>query len=158
MKRTIKIMTLAVAMAAFAVPALAQSKECNDENKAAWYKTFYDNFKGTAEQQKTAVEAAKTYIGACPADPNDKQRDYMQKFVDKWDVLQGKAKIASEFEDAVKQKKYADEIRIGRQLLATDAENPGINIILGSAGLGDPNVRPLNALPPQFQAPWTASG
>lgn len=136
----IKIMALALAIAAFAAPALAQSKECNDENKAAWYKTFYDNFKGTAEQQKTAVDAANTYIAACPDDPNDKQRPYMVKFVEKWTIVQDKAKIAAAFDDAVKGKKYADQIKYGKQLLATDADNPGINIILGSAGLGDPNL------------------
>lgn len=133
-------MALAVAMAAFAVPVLAQSKECTDENKGAWYKTFYDNFKGDANQQKTAYDAAKTYIAACPADPADQQRPYMEKWVKKYDDVMGRAAIAKEFEDAVKGKKYADQIRLGRQLLATDADNPGINIILGSAGLGDSNV------------------
>ena len=140
MNRTIKILALAVAMAAFAIPALAQSQECNDENKGAWYKTFYDNFKGSADQQKTAVDAAKTYIAACPADANDKQREYMQKFVDKWTIVQDKAKIAKDFDDAVKQKRYADQIRLGKQVLASDPDNPGINIVLGSAGLGDPSV------------------
>ena len=93
MKRTIKIMALALAIAAFAAPALAQSKECNDENKAAWYKTFYDNFRGTAEQQKTAVDAAKTYIAACPDDPNDKQRPYMVNWVGKYDIAARKAEL-----------------------------------------------------------------
>jgi hypothetical protein len=140
MKRTIKIMALAVALAAFAVPVLAQSKECNDENKAAWYKTFYDNFKGDATQQKTAYEAAKTYIGACPADPADQQRPYMEKWVGKYDAVMGKAAIAKEFEDAVKGKKYSDQFRLGKQILATDPDNPGINIALGVAGLGDTNL------------------
>jgi hypothetical protein len=140
MRRTINILALAVAMAAFAVPVLAQTKECNDENKGAWYKTFYDNFKGDTAQQKTAYDAAKTYIAACPDDPNDKQRPYMVNWVKKYDVVQDKAKIASEFEEAVKQKKYADQIRLGKQILAADADNPGINIMLGSAGLGDPSL------------------
>jgi hypothetical protein len=140
MKRTIKLLALAAVVAVFAVPALGQAKECNDENKGAWYKTFYDNFRGTAEQQKTAVEAARTYLGACPANPEDKQAEYMKKFVDKYDALMGKAEIAKQFDDAVKQKKYADQIRLGKQILATDPENAGINIIIGSAGLGDPNV------------------
>jgi hypothetical protein len=140
MNRTIKILALAASIAAFAVPALAQSQECNDENKGAWYKTFYDNFRGSADQQKTAVDAAKTYIAACPADTNDKQREYMQKIMDKWTVVQDKAKTAKDFDDAVKQKRYADQIRLGKQVLASDPDNPGINIVLGSAGLGDPSV------------------
>ncbi|HSQ24781.1 MAG TPA: hypothetical protein VLN44_10225 [Pyrinomonadaceae bacterium] len=140
MKRTMKIIALAVAIGAFAAPALAQSKECNDENKGAWYKTFYDNFKGEAAQQKTAYDAAKTYIASCPADPNDQQRPYMEKWVKKYDDVMGKAAIAKEFDEAIKQKKYADQIRLGKQLLATDPDNSAINIVLGSAGLGDPNV------------------
>jgi len=140
MKRTIKLLALSVAMAAFAVPVLAQTKECNDENKGAWYKTYYDNRKGDAPQQKIAYDAAKAYVTSCPADPNDNQRPYMERFVKQWEDLQGKAKMVSEFEDAVKQKKYADEMRLGKQILANDADNPGINIMLGSAGLGDPNL------------------
>jgi hypothetical protein len=145
MKRTIKLLALAGVVAVFAVSAVAQSKECNDENKGAWYKTFYDNFRGTAEQQKTAVEAARTYLGACPADPNDKQADYMKKFVDKYDALMGKNEIAKQFQDAVTAKKYAEEIRIGKQILATDPDNVLITIILGGAGLGDANVLPDSA-------------
>lgn len=140
MKRTIKLLALAAMIAAFAIPTLAQAKECNDENKGAWYKTFYDNFRGTAEQQKTAVEAAKTYLGACPADPNDKQAEYMKKFVDKYDALMGKADLLKQFQDAVTAKKYVEEVRLGKQVLATDPDNPLITIILGGAGLGDASV------------------
>jgi hypothetical protein len=145
MKRTIKLLALAAMVAVFAVPTLAQANECNDENKGAWYKTFYDNFRGTAEQQKTAVEAAKKYLGSCPANPEDKQAEYMKKFVDKYDALMGKAEIAKQFDEAVKSKKYAEQLRLGKQILATDPENPGINIIIGSAGLGDANVLPDSA-------------
>ena len=142
MKRTIKIMALAVALAAFAVPVLAQSKECNEENKAAWYKTFYDNFKGDEAQQKAAYDAANTYIAACPADPADQQRPYMEKWANKYKAVKDKAALVKEFEDAVKANKYSDQVRVGKQLLATDPDNPGINIALGIAGVGDPNLLP----------------
>jgi hypothetical protein len=64
----------------------------------------------------------------------------MAKFVDKYDALMNKADTAKQFQDAVVNKKYADEIRIGKQLLASDPDNPGIKIVLAGAGLGDPNV------------------
>lgn len=144
MKRTIKILALTISLAAFAAPALAQSTECNDENKGAWYKTFYENFKGTAEQQKTAVDAAKSYIAACPADPADKQREYMAKFVDKYDALMGKAEVSKQFQAAVQaaatSKNYGEVMRLGKQILATDPENPGLNIVLANAGLNDVKV------------------
>ncbi len=140
MKRTIKLLALAAMVAVFAVPTLAQSKECNDENKGAWYKTFYDNFKGDPAQQKTAYEAAKTYLAACPADPADQQRPYMEKWVKKYDEVMGRAELIKQFQDAVTAKKYAEEVRLGKQLLATEPENVAINIVLGGAGLGDANV------------------
>ena len=72
MKRTIILSTVAVMLAVFAVPVLAQTKECNDENKAAWYDTFLKNYKGEPPQQKIAYDAAKLYLTSCPADPADK--------------------------------------------------------------------------------------
>jgi hypothetical protein len=140
MKRTIKFLALAIALAVFAVPAVAQTKECNDENKGAWYKTFYDNFKGDAAQQKVAYDAAKTYIGSCPADPNDKQLPYMEKWTKKYDEVMGKAEAAKKFEAAVTSKNYADQIRYGKEVLAGDPENAPVNIVMGVAGLYDATV------------------
>src|SRR5438309_578508 len=54
MKRIIKLLALAATLAVFAVPTLAQKQECTDDNKGTWYKTFYDNYKGDAAQQKLA--------------------------------------------------------------------------------------------------------
>ncbi len=141
MKRTIKMMALAAAIAAFAVPALGQSKECNDENKGAWYKTFYDNFRGSAEQQKTAVDAANTYIAACPADPADKQRDYMQKFVDKWNAIHADLDLANKFQDAVNQKNNSQIIALGRQVAEKKPDNAAVvYILMAGTGLSDANL------------------
>jgi hypothetical protein len=82
MKRTNRIFGLAALVAIFAVPTIAQQK-CTDDNKEAWYKTFYDNYRGSASQLKIALDAAKAYIAACPADPHDQQRAFMQKFIEK---------------------------------------------------------------------------
>jgi len=141
MKLTIKIFALAVVLAMFSVPALAQKQECTDENKGTWYKTFYDNFKGTAEQQKVAYEAAKTYLTSCPSDPNDKQAPYMDKWVKKYDEVMGKADAAKKFEEAVKSKNYADQIKHGKELLASDPDNAPVNIVMGLAGLENEAVR-----------------
>jgi len=140
MRRTIKTLALAALLAVFAVPALAQKQECNDESKAAWYKTYYDNRKGEAPQQKIAYDAAKTYVDSCPADPNDQQRPYMEKFVKQWEDLQSKAGAAKQFEDAVTKKNYPEQIRLGKQILATDPDNGPVNIIMGLAGLDNEAV------------------
>jgi hypothetical protein len=64
----------------------------------------------------------------------------MQKFVDKYDANVSKATVGKSFEDAVKNKNYADEMKFGKQVLANDPDNADVNAILGIAGLGDKNL------------------
>ena len=140
MKRITKILALAATVAMFAIPALAQADQCTDDNKGAWYKTFFDNYKGTVEQQKTAYDAAMKYINACPDDDKDAQRKYMKKFVDLVDARDKKAKLKKQYADAVTAKNYPDEMKYGKELLADDPENADITSVLGVAGLGDPKL------------------
>lgn len=141
MKRTIKLLALAAALTVCAVPALAQKQECTDENKTKWYQAFLDNRKGNEAQQKVAYDAAKLYLDNCPDDPNDAQRVYMRdKFVKPYDDMMAKAGVGKLFEDAVKNKNYPDQIKYGKQLLATTPDNTAVNIIMGVAGLYDVNV------------------
>jgi hypothetical protein len=138
MKRMIKFFTFAAIVAAFAVPALAQSKDCTEENKAAWYDTFLKNYK-VESTQKVAYDAAKQYL-ACTSDPSDQYAAYLKRFVDAFDVLTGAQKIKQQFEDAFKEKKYADQLKFGKQILAKEPDSAPVNIILGLAGLGDANL------------------
>lgn len=138
MKRMIKFFTFAAIVAAFAVPALAQSKDCTDENKAAWYDTFLKNYKEQAQQQ-VAYDAAKQYL-ACTSDPSDQYAAYLKRFVDAFDKLHAAQDINKQFDAAYKNKNYADQLRLGKQILANDADNPTVNIIIGVAGLGDAKV------------------
>lgn len=138
MKRTMILLGVAALLASFAAPAWAQSKECNDENKAAWYDTFLKNYKGEPPQQKTAYDAAKMYLDSCPADPADKIAEFMKvKFVGPYEELMGKTKTNKEFQNAVDQKKYADQIRLGKVIVANNPDSPGVYIVMGVAGLGD---------------------
>src|SRR5436190_19425768 len=97
MTRIIKLLVLAAVLAIFAIHAIAQADQCNDDNKAAWYKTFLDNYT-KPEGQKAAYDAAKKYIDSCPDDP---QRQYMQKFVAKREINEKKALVGKAFEEAV---------------------------------------------------------
>lgn len=139
MRRTIKLVTLAAMLAVFAAPAWAQSKECNDENKAAWYQKFLDNFRD-ADKQKVAYDAATTYRDSCQADPNDAQRAYMEKFIAAYDKVHQNADIGKQFEDAVKNAKYAEQMRLGKLVLATDPDNVKVYIIMGVVGLNDASL------------------
>jgi tetratricopeptide (TPR) repeat protein len=125
-------------LAAFAAPVLAQSKECNDENKAAWYDTFLKNYKGEPPAQKIAYDAAKLYLSSCPEDPADQIASFMKnKFVVPYEKMMAGTSLKKDFEDSVKQKKYADQIKLGKQIVATEPDNSNVYIIMGVAGLGD---------------------
>jgi hypothetical protein len=140
MKRTIKLLALAAALAVFAIPAMAQNDQCTDENKDLWYtQTFLKNFKGTAEQQKLAYDAAKKYIASCPA---DQYSDYMQKkFVEPYEKLHANLDIAAQFQDAVKNKNNQQVLTLGEQIVATNPDNAAvIYILMASTGLNDANL------------------
>jgi hypothetical protein len=140
MKQTIKLLTLAAAIAVFTVPTEAQKQECTEENKNAWYKTFYDNRTGAEEQQKTAYDAANIYIESCPDDPNDAQLKPMKKFVAAYKAMLDKRKASEDFKKAIDNKNYAEQMRSGKQILATEPDNVDVNVLLGIAGLGDSNL------------------
>jgi hypothetical protein len=138
MRRTIKLVTLAAMLAALAAPALAQSKECNDENKAAWYDTFLKNFRGDPPQQKIAYDAAQLYLTSCPEDPADAQAAYMKnKFVIPYKAMTAGADVAKQFEAAINNKNYAEQMRLGKLVLATEPDNLKVYIIMAVAGLNN---------------------
>jgi len=137
MKRIIKLLALAATLAVFAVPTLAQKQECTDDNKGTWYKTFYDNYKGDAAAQKVAYDNAHLYLDSCPADEKDAQAKFMKKFVDAVDNQRKKAQLGKDFEKAVGDKNYAEQMKVGKELLTYDPDNPDIYTILGIAGLAN---------------------
>src|SRR5437773_10086848 len=113
MKRTIKLIMLAGMLAAFTAPVLAQSKECNDENKAAWYDTFLKNYKGEPPQQKIAYDAAKLYLNSCPEDPADQVAAFMKnKFVVPYETMTAGTDVVKQFDDAFKIVKYVGQMRL----------------------------------------------
>src|SRR5689334_12453906 len=140
MKRTIKLLVLAAAIALCTVPVLAQTDQCTDENKDLWYaKTFLPNFKGDAAQQKIAYDAAKKYIDACGLD--DQYAKYRKRvLVDPIDANSATADAGKAFDQAVRGNKYPEIMRVGKQLLAKDPDNIDVNVILGITGLGDASL------------------
>lgn len=63
---------------------------CSDvDAKVELYKTFLDNFKGNAGQQKIAYEAGKDYISrdeSCPEESDKNVVGYVRKWVDKYET------------------------------------------------------------------------
>src|SRR5687768_10315448 len=103
MKNALRLLALAALATVFALPAYAQDATATPaagpctteaEAKAALYKRFLDNYKGTPEQQKTASDTGKEYMskfGTCPDEPDKKVATFIQNWVDKYD------KVAAEF-------------------------------------------------------------
>ena len=135
MKRRITLLAVAVILAAVAVPVLAQTKECNDEFKSATYQKWYDNRK---EHQEVAYQAAKDYLATCTTE--DQYSKALKNFADAYDKLTASTAVNKQFEDAYKNKNYAEQIRLGKQIVATDPDNSPVYIIMGLAGLGDPSL------------------
>jgi len=132
MKRTLKLLALAAVVAVFAVPALAQTKECTPEFQSATYSKWYDN---RQKDQAAAYEAAKEYLAVCTTD--DQYTAALKKFKAAYEAATTDVTNRNQFNEAVQKKNYAEQMRLGKALLAADPDNPAINIVLGLAGASD---------------------
>jgi hypothetical protein len=132
-----RAIALSALLALSSVAAWAQTPECTEEFKTAKYTEWYNN---RQSDQDAAYKAAKEYVAACPTD-DSAYATAVKKFIDAYDKLHTNQKLAGDFDAAVKAKNYADQIRLGNQLVAipANADNPAIYIIMAGAGLGDPN-------------------
>lgn len=141
MKNFLRLLVLAAAVASFTLPAFAQdtptggaASVCTAEAdaKAALYKNFLDNYKGSPDQQKIAYEAGKEYIskyGTCP-DESDKK---IATFIGNWVTKYEKAVADFEFNKAVAENP-SEAFRLSRDRLARDPENLKIYLQLIQAG------------------------
>jgi hypothetical protein len=136
MKRTINLLALAATFTLFAAPALAQTKECNDAFKAATYKKWYDNRK---DKQDIAFQAAEEYITVCPDDAGP-YAAALKKFYDAYKAANNANETKKQFDDAVVKKNYPEQMRLGKLIIAAEPENSAAYIIMGVAGLSDPNL------------------
>ncbi|MFY9620319.1 MAG: hypothetical protein WAM70_06235 [Pyrinomonadaceae bacterium] len=128
---------LTVVLILSAVSAWAQAKECTDEFKTATYSKWYDNRK---DKQDVAYEAAKEYLTVCTTE--DQYSAVLKKFVDAYEKNLSSQKLTTDFDAAVKAKNYAEQNRLGKQLVAMPAyaDNAVIYLLMAGAGLGDPNL------------------
>ena len=126
----------------FALPAYAQDATATPaagpctteaEGKAALYKKFLDNYKGTPEQQKTASETGKEYIakyGTCPDDADKKVATFVQNWVNKYD----KAAADFAFTKAANENP-AEAFRLARDRAAANPDDLKLYLQLVAAGL-----------------------
>ena len=135
MKWINRAIALAALLTLSSVAAWAQTPECTEEFKTAKYTEWFEK---RQNDQDGAYKAAKEYLAACPAE-GDQYAAALKKFVDAYDKIHGNQKLATDFQAAVASKNYAEQIRLGKQLAATNPDNAVIYIIMAGAGLGDPN-------------------
>lgn len=144
MKNAFRLLALAALATVFALPAYAQDAAatpaaaptgpCTEADaKAALYKKFTDNFKGTPDQQKVAYEAGKEHLGkygACP-DAGDKQiAAYIQNWVGKYE----KAVVEFNCTEAV-NKTPAQAFQACQPIIAANPDNLKYQLLLVTAGL-----------------------
>src|SRR5437660_5316398 len=146
MKKTIQLLSICVALAVHALPAVAHlsalgtdnpaQDQCSAENKTAWYNDFLATYK--TDNQAKAYDDAKKYL-ACPPDGNDpedaKRVAFLQKFVTAYDQVRAgdeKKKRRSQLTDLVYNKKdYANAYDLGRKILADEPDYLQAYIDLG---------------------------
>ncbi len=145
MKRTINLLTLLVTLAVCAAPAWAQTTPapqatpatpatgCTEDFKTATYKKYYDNRK---DKQEIAFQAAEEWIAMCPTDEST-YAAAIKKFHAAYKAATTTGVLKKQFEDAYTKKAYADQIRVGKELIVAEPDNSAVYIIMGLAGLGD---------------------
>ena len=139
MKKTIGLIGTIAVVLVFALTAIANSFEtpvrsleteqgqCTDESKTAWYKEFTTN--RTSDPTK-AYEAAKKYLGACPAEDTDITK-YLKKWVAAYDKEARKLRLQPLLYN---DKKFAEAYALGKEILADEPENLRVLIDLGYGG------------------------
>ena len=135
MRLTNRILALIALLTLSSVAVLAQTKECTEDFKTATYQKWYD---ARTDKQDVAFQAAEEYLTVCPTDESP-YATAIKKFHAAYKELRDKSAIGKQFEEAFQKKNYADQIRLGKQILAKEPDNSAVNIIMGVAALGDAN-------------------
>src|SRR5215213_6066978 len=92
MKNALRLLSIAALATTFALPAFAQDTTGTAaagptaqevEAKAALYKKFLDNYKGSPDQQKVAYESGREYLSKYSADTSAENAPIV-KFIQNW--------------------------------------------------------------------------
>ena len=144
MKNVLRLLTFAALLTVFALPSYAQDAAaaqtpaatgpCAEaEPKAALYGKFRENFNKTAEQQKTAYEAGKEYLGkygTCTGPGDEQITKYIQNWISKYE----KATLEFNCTKAVNESP-ATAFAACKPYVDANADNPKVYFLLVTAGL-----------------------
>jgi hypothetical protein len=145
MKTLTRLIVCGVVVATFALQALAQqttaspaasptpastqqqTQQEDPEAKAALYKRFTDNYK---TNQAVANDAAKEYLQKYPND-DPKIIAYLKDFVSKYE----KGSRKGQLDTLMRDKKYEEAFQVGKEVLASQADDLPTLIAVSWAGL-----------------------
>ncbi len=134
MKKTVRILTVAVAVLAVSAFSasnsriIAQAPQMSEE-KTALYTRYYENRKGGVETQKVAYELAQEFLRKFGAD-DDQYVKAVRKFVGLYEANERNVG----FGQAVVAKDYPKAFEFGRQILNHEPDNFSIRVELVQAG------------------------
>ena len=138
MKWIIRLLAVGAVLTVCAVAAVSQTPECTDDFKTATYTKWYEN---KSDHQDVAYQAATEYLNVCPNEPADNPYvKVLKKFKADYEALNANKKLGADFETALKNKDYAGQLRLGKQIVAANPDNTIVYIYMANAGLGDPNL------------------
>lgn len=100
------------------------------ESRTALYKAFLADYKGDTAK---ANEAAKKYV-ACPVDQTDEAEVARVKYLNNWIAKYEKANRFTRMTQAINDKKYAEALPIGKDILNDEPDNPGVVLDMLFAG------------------------
>ena len=112
---------------------LAAQAQCDTDAEAALYTKFLADYKGAAEQQKTASESGKAFIakfGECPTDAEKEVTKYIRNWLAKYEGVQIELTCTNAID-----KTPADAFERCRPYLAKDPENLRAHLLLSLAGI-----------------------
>ncbi|HKP37031.1 MAG TPA: hypothetical protein VJT71_09240 [Pyrinomonadaceae bacterium] len=113
-----------------ATAAWAQAKECTEEFKTATYSKWYDN---RIEHQDVAFQAAEEYLAVCADDPSP-YTAAIKKFHTAYKAATSSIQNKNQLEDANTKKNYAEVVRLGKQVLASEPDYIRAHILIAVAG------------------------
>ena len=153
MKNVLRFLIVAAFVTAFAGAAFAQDAAatpaqagpCTTEAdaKAALYKKFLDNYKGTPDQQKVAADTGKEYLskyGACTDEGDKKIAAFIQGWVGKYEVAVRNFNCT----DAFNKKDYTRTFEACRVVLNAEPDNIDTVLLLARAGYANTSSATAN--------------
>ena len=139
-----RAIVVAAVLSFSAITAWAQDQQCTEDYLNETYTKWYEPYshRDDPKQKDAAYQIAKEYVNKCPnAFADNAYAKALKSYVQVYEKAQVSGKLAEDFQAAVTGKNYAEQIRLGKQLVAApgNADNAVIYIIMAGAGLGDAN-------------------